>query len=442
MSQLVDFANEVNSRYTNARRPSDMNHSIFARRLGTDMNLFTILSTSTNQNDKMNALLKLTNNITNGKSIIFTMDDFAILNEYMISSVVTRPQSTSTRTRLDQDQRRILARMASPPTAPPSIPLPQIPSSPEVAARTPLTLQPPPRRQESFEEDTETYEKTVDTVVDDVKDVTKNDTKSDAKAWVKHNCYETESYIYNENFDDADSFNDTVTIKFPEKESAKPIKFKQQGNCMLKSELIGVLNSCKLEIQKLQTVGENFVVDSSRWANMTNEEILQDQERQLDNYAEQQLSLLPSHIMTIAKRLPNKIADKVGKNTVPSGRFIVRLPVSSQVYVTLGSVKRILSEKDVKTWYALPLFGGKRRRIFNVGGVYGRSLNHGQVPGFKIYKLFTQKEIQKKMDVEETDADYPISSYAFEHLTTLFGFNKLRSALSLVNIIVESLLIN
>ena len=40
--------------------------------------------------------------------------------------------------------------------------------------------------------------------------------------------------------------------------------------------------------------------------------------------------------------------------------------------------------------------------------MFGASRNHGQVPRFSIYKLFTRQEIKDNVKVEETSTDYPI----------------------------------
>ena len=51
-------------------------------------------------------------------------------------------------------------------------------------------------------------------------------------------------------------------------------------------------------------------------------------------------------------------------------------------------------------WYALPLYGGKRRRIGNISELYAQSMNHGQIPGYIVYKLFTKDEIEQGVIVK------------------------------------------
>ena len=79
----------------------------------------------------------------------------------------------------------------------------------------------------------------------------------------------------------------------------------------------------------------------------------------------------PDYIMcvyTTPRQSRDHLTGMTGKPTI---RTVIRL-MSSQIYITAGSAKRIM-EASTKTWYALPLFGGKRRRIGNVSGLYGNS---------------------------------------------------------------------
>jgi len=95
-----------------------------------------------------------------------------------------------------------------------------------------------------------------------------------------------------------------------------------------------------------------------------------------------------------------------GKGTNATGKLIVKIPPNN-IWVTLGSIERVM-KSGINEWYALPLYGGKRRRIGNLDEMFGASRNHGQVPGFSIYKLFTRQEIKDNVKVEETSTDYPI----------------------------------
>ena len=98
-----------------------------------------------------------------------------------------------------------------------------------------------------------------------------------------------------------------------------------------------------------------------------------------------------------------KGGDKSGLGGKPTLKFIIKLPPNN-VWITLGSFDRIMNS-SIKKWYLLPLFGDKRRRI---GYKYGASANHGQIPGSKIYKVFTKEEIISGIICKESDSDYPL----------------------------------
>jgi hypothetical protein len=123
----------------------------------------------------------------------------------------------------------------------------------------------------------------------------------------------------------------------------------------------------------------------------------------------------PDSIMAIYTR--PRVINPSGYGSKPSGRIVVKLPVNN-VYITMGSMERIMGGGGNKIWYALPLFGGKRRRIGNLKGLFGRSMNHGQVPGFQVYKVYTKEEIRSGVVVEEDNGDYPI--YEVENTKSLY----------------------
>ena len=106
----------------------------------------------------------------------------------------------------------------------------------------------------------------------------------------------------------------------------------------------------------------------------------------------------PSLLTTIWKG-----GDKSGVGGKPTLKFIIKLPPNN-VWITLGSFDRIMNS-SIKKWYLLPLFGDKKRRI---GYKYGASANHGQIPGSKIYKVFTKEEIISGIICKESDSDYPL----------------------------------
>lgn len=127
----------------------------------------------------------------------------------------------------------------------------------------------------------------------------------------------------------------------------------------------------------------------------------------------------PNYIMSIyttpsSGRPDDLITGLTGK---PTGKIVVRMP-TNQIYITFGSLKRVLTTSTIK-WYALPLYGGKPRRLGNVGGIYGASMNHGQVPGFQIYKLFTEHEIKNNVVATEDSTDFP-HTYQYDTMKSIF----------------------
>lgn len=97
-----------------------------------------------------------------------------------------------------------------------------------------------------------------------------------------------------------------------------------------------------------------------------------------------------------------------GIGTKPTGQIIVKLPINN-MYITFRSAKLLLNTKHVNTWYAAPLYGGKKRRIGNIKGMFGMSMNHGQTPGVKIYKLFTYDQLNSFSGVigKESHDEWP-----------------------------------
>ncbi|NBU34483.1 hypothetical protein EB118_18645 [bacterium] len=121
---------------------------------------------------------------------------------------------------------------------------------------------------------------------------------------------------------------------------------------------------------------------------------------------------IPSYIQCIYTPTNNP----VGYGGKPTFRLVVRI-LGPNIFVTIGSIRRVLTS-NVTNWYAVDMFGGKRRRIGNLLGSFGPSLNHGQVPGFKVYKLFTRDELESGVIAEETLDDYIL----FQEQTALLPF--------------------
>jgi hypothetical protein len=146
---------------------------------------------------------------------------------------------------------------------------------------------------------------------------------------------------------------------------------------------------------------------------------------ELRGWINSDLNQLPTNIMSIftkPRRKENLLNGCSGKAT---GRLVVRLP--DNMYVTLGSADKILHNKN-QIWYALPLFGGQKRRIGNLASICGAGMNHGQIPGFKIYKLFKRSEIETGIVVKEIPEDYQLSLFMTSNITPLMDILGLEDA--------------
>lgn len=94
----------------------------------------------------------------------------------------------------------------------------------------------------------------------------------------------------------------------------------------------------------------------------------------------------------------------------PTNRLLVKLPMNNML-VTLGSFERLMDSNPFEKWYAMPLYGGKRRRIGNVNGFFGMGFNHGQIPGHVVYKLYRERDFDESdsgITPRETPRDYPM----------------------------------
>jgi hypothetical protein len=127
-----------------------------------------------------------------------------------------------------------------------------------------------------------------------------------------------------------------------------------------------------------------------------------------------------------------------GRGATATGKLVVKLPPNN-IYFTLGSVERILSTKKLRKWYGMPLYNGKRRRIGNLDEAFIASSNHGQVPGFVIYKLFTEDEIRGGVEVKETASDYP-TVFAFQGAKELYQIIGGEVSIPFVNSVINGLI--
>lgn len=226
-------------------------------------------------------------------------------------------------------------------TTPPSIPLPQIPSSP-------------------YEEDHSNFAN-ITISSESIKSLDLS-TDSDPLVWMKKSCSNGDvssiTYLEYQDFEKLDLFN----IRFT---SSDGKSFQNEAQCISRQELLEWLSS---DINTLPPSNIMSIYTSPK-------------------------DMSPSNLDT-------------GFTAKPTKRYVVRLPPTN-FYVTLGSVHRLLSSPD-RHWFALPLFGGKRRRVGNIFGYYGSSMNHGQVPGEVIYKLYTLDDLKSTLTVSENIDDYPL----------------------------------
>jgi hypothetical protein len=174
-----------------------------------------------------------------------------------------------------------------------------------------------------------------------------------------------------------------------------------------------------LFVVKLQDSTGVFV---ERGLCMTKAELLQSLQYDRPKIANLQQWTLhpPTKFMSIA--IPPADHNATGNLYSPTAKIVVNLTLNGvSIFVTLGSLKRIVTEQN-KVWYAVKLFGGKRRRI---GNLAGQSLNigsnHAQIPGFYVYKLFTHDEISRGVVVREELSDYFLDDTSLAFYTQFDG---------------------
>jgi hypothetical protein len=101
---------------------------------------------------------------------------------------------------------------------------------------------------------------------------------------------------------------------------------------------------------------------------------------------------IPATLKSIYQIPVDGSCDTSGRGCIATGKLVIKMPPNN-MYITHGSFMRVLSCPE-HHWYALPLYGGKKRRIGNVSEIYASSVDHGQIPGYRVYKLFTRQEIE------------------------------------------------
>jgi hypothetical protein len=107
---------------------------------------------------------------------------------------------------------------------------------------------------------------------------------------------------------------------------------------------------------------------------------------------------MPATLKSIYQIPADGSCDTSGRGCIATGKLVIKMPPNN-MYITHGSFMRVLSRPE-HHWYALPLYGGKKRRIGNVSEIYASSVDHGQIPGYRVYKLFTRQEIEEGVVVK------------------------------------------
>lgn len=183
-------------------------------------------------------------------------------------------------------------------------------------------------------------------------DIGWNDTmgfRRDVELTDQKQCFDSESVITGESFDMTDD--DLFTIY----ELKTGNKFFEKGYCGLKSELISALSS-------------DYMNDS------------------------------PGYFMSIGTTPKLKSDHLTGLTSKPTTKIIIKL--LNNMYISLDSAYKLLNDEN-NIWFALPLYNNRNRRVVNINGLYGESMNHGQVPGFKIYRLYSKDELSELILVNE-----------------------------------------
>jgi len=141
---------------------------------------------------------------------------------------------------------------------------------------------------------------------------------------------------------------------------------------------------------------------------------------------------MPSRFFTLYKKKdPNAVYapgdSERGMGTEPTNMMVVQLNIGIlTIYVSLESALRLFNPgpdgKLEKRFYAIPLFGGKRRRVGNIkGALTVTSANHGQVPGFVIYKLYSQSAVKSGVEASHKLFDFVFSTMYVKPLSEMLA---------------------
>jgi hypothetical protein len=128
----------------------------------------------------------------------------------------------------------------------------------------------------------------------------------------------------------------------------------------------------------------------------------------------------PTHFYSLYTKRPGAKDTRGGHGTYPDNRFVVKIELPGAMYITLSSLYKLLKGYEmIDEFYAIPLFGGKRRRIGNLEGAFYQSSNHGQIPGFVIYKLYTKRELKEGVNADITRDDFVFPIYIARQMSEM-----------------------
>jgi hypothetical protein len=243
-----------------------------------------------------------------------------------------------------------------------------------------------------------------------------------------------ESVITNPQFEEDMSSDSESDLDVVSTESVEP--FKKE---LCKESFITLENYTEKEYNQMLS----FYLNSDKPSCITKEELLETIISDLERYIRDpnDPENIPQNIMCISTPPENPKTPShyiTGFTSKPTSKIFVKIPYkfndSMSFYVTLGSFLNAITLPP-QEWFAVPLFGGKRRRLSNLGGFYGESMNHGQIPGFKLYKLFKRNEIGVK--ATEDISDYPLLFYQSD--SNLVSFDTQKENLSLVKMVYHTI---
>lgn len=149
----------------------------------------------------------------------------------------------------------------------------------------------------------------------------------------------------------------------------------------------------------------------------------------------------PKYLFSVYKKHSSHLSEsdyRRGLGTKPTNEFVFQLNISAiTIFVTIGSMRKLFVDNH-KTLYAIPLYGGKRRRVGNIeGNLMLVSANHGQIPGFVIYKLYSEDDIRNNTTAE-IDDDYELDDFVCLEMDVLL--NNMTRKINIQSVIVTNLI--